>query len=193
MERVPVSAIIVLSLVLLLVFVPSAAASVADGVDLNISFGLLSGPGISYDAGSWQFGVDLETTFPIYCIVSGISGEMFDDFPFWEGFLQGFSTFIGLDFYSYYTAVDSKGPRVYVGLAVMLGSELPIKSFEAVLRPSVKLSYPVSDRTALFAAGGFSLLQIMYVPGFRKPLVKVPDFNYASVLTGCRLGVAIGL
>ena len=79
------------------------------------------------------------------------------------------------------------------GLNIMTGTETMIKSFETVLRPTVKFSGRIGERVSLFLAAGFSLLDIMYAPGFEKPLVRIPDQNYLSILTGCRAGAAVRL
>lgn len=179
-------------LILFAICIPLAASG-SDGLDVNVSIGLLSGPGVSYDTGRWQFGLDLTSTFPVYCVVQGISGEIYESFPFWEGFRLGILYFIGADIYSYYRIAGDEGIRLYAGLDLMMGTETPVKSFEAVLRPTVKISLPLGEKTGLFVAGGFSLLDFLYVPGFRKPLVRVPDANYASILTGCRVGVSLDI
>jgi hypothetical protein len=57
----------------------------------------------------------------------------------------------------------------------------------------MKVSFPLGEKTGMFVAGGISLLDFLYVPGFEKPLVRVPDVNYASVLTGCRVGMSFAL
>lgn len=182
--------LLIVPLMIILFAVPAAYGR---QFDLNMHLGLVSGAGVSMDAGRWQFGMDLETTFPVYCIVNGISGEVFNDLPFWEGFRMGLSAFFGADAYAYFRIAGQDAFRLYAGLDVMFGTEPPIRSFETVLRPTVKLSYVLNDKTCIFAAGGFSLLDIMYVPGFRKPLVRIPDAGYASVLTGCRLGVSVNI
>ena len=182
-----------LLIILAILFLSVMPAVCGSRLGLNIHLGLLSGAGVSYDAGRWQFGMDLETTFPVYCIVSGISGEQFNDLPFMEGFRLGLPSFFGADVYGYFRVVGQGAFRLYAGLDVMFGTEPPISSFETVLRPTVKMSYAFNEGTGIFAAGGFSLLDMMYVPGFRKPLVRVPDVNYASVLTGCRVGLSVSL
>ena len=186
--------VIIAIVVILFAVSASLAASDCSGrMDVNVGIGLLSGAGVSYDAGRWQFGVDLTSTFPVYCVVQGIAGEIYESFSFWEGFRLGILYFIGADIYSYYRIAGDDGVRLYAGLDLMLGTETPVKSFEAVLRPTVKVSFPLGERTGLFLAGGFSLLDFLYVPGFEKPLVRIPDAKYASILTGCRVGMSIGL
>ena len=184
---------IIIAIVILFATCGMLAATGLDGMDVNVSFGLLSGVGVSYDAGKWQFGVALTSTFPVYCVVQGIAGEIFESFTFWEGFELGVLYFIGADIYSYYRIAGDDGVRLYAGLDLMLGTETPVKSFEAVLRPTVKVGFPLGEKTGLFIAGGFSLLDFLYVPGFKKPLVRIPDANYASILTGCRVGISFGL
>lgn len=185
--------VIIAIVILFAVSASLAASDCSGGMDVNVGIGLLSGAGVSYDAGRWQFGVDLTSTFPVYCVVQGIAGEIYESFSFWEGFRLGILYFIGADIYSYYRIAGDDGVRLYAGLDLMLGTETPVKSFEAVLRPTVKVSFPLGERTGLFLAGGFSLLDFLYVPGFEKPLVRIPDANYASILTGCRVGMSIGL
>ena len=185
---------VIIAIVILFAVSASLAASDCSGrMDVNVGIGLLSGAGISYDAGRWQFGVDLTSSFPVYCVVQGISGEIFESFTFWEGFRIGILYFIGADIYSYFRVAGDKGVRLYAGLDLMLGTETPVKSFEAVLRPTVKVGFPLGPRTGMFIAGGFSLLDFLYVPGFEKPLVRIPDVNYASVLTGCRVGMSFAI
>ena len=183
----------IIAIVILLAVCIPLAASGLEGLDVNVSIGLLSGPGVSYDTGRWQFGVDLASTFPVYCVVQGISGEIYESFTFWEGFRLGILYFIGADIYSYFRVAGDDGVRLYAGLDLMMGTETPVKSFEAVLRPTMKVSFPLGEKTGLFIAGGISLLDFLYVPGFGKPLVRVPDMNYASVLTGCRVGMSFAL
>ncbi len=169
------------------------AATGLEGIDLNVSIGMLSGPGVSVDCGRWQFGVDLASTFPVYCVGQGIVGEMYETFTFWEGFRLGILYFIGADVYSYFRIAGDEGVRLYAGVDLMMGSETPVRSFEAVLRPTVKVGFPLGPKTGMFIAGGFSLLDFLYVPGFEKPLVRIPDVNYASVLTGCRVGMSFAI
>ena len=185
--------IIAIVVILFAVSASLAASDCSGGMDVNVGIGLLSGAGISYDAGRWQFGVDLTSTFPVYCVVQGIAGEIYESFSFWEGFRLGILYFIGADIYSYYRIAGDDGVRLYAGLDLMLGTETPVKSFEAVLRPTVKVSFPLGERTGLFLAGGFSLLDFLIVPGFETPLVRNPEANYASILTGCRVGMSFGL
>ena len=182
-----------LIIILVILFLSAMPAVCGPQLCLNTHLGLLSGAGVSLETGRWQFGMDIETTFPVYCIVSGISGEIFNDISFREGFVMGITSFFGSDVYAYFSISGQGALRLYAGLDVMFGTEPPISSFEAVLRPTVKLSYAFDGRTGLFAAGGFSLIDMMYVPGFRKPLVRIPDVNYASVLTGCRVGMSVAI
>ena len=175
-----------------MVFVPSLAASAGDGLDVNINLGLLSGAGVSYDNGVWELGLDLETTFPVWCIGSGMVAEKYDE-PFWQAFRLGLSDFIGADVYTYVRLLGGKAGRIYAGLDVMFGTEPSIRSFETVLRPTVKLVLDISEKASLFAAGGFSLLEIIHAPGFGKPLFGIPRVSWATLLTGCRLGVSIDL
>ena len=185
--------VIIAIVILFAVCAPLAASVSSDGMAVNVSIGLLSGPGVSYDTGRWQFGVDLTSTFPVYCVVQGITGEIYENFSFWEGFRLGILYFIGADVYSYYRIAGDDGVRLYAGLDLMMGTETPVKSFESVLRPTMKVSFPLGEKTGMFVAGGISLLDFLYVPGFEKPLVRVPDVNYASVLTGCRVGMSFAL
>ncbi|MBR2281415.1 MAG: hypothetical protein IJ863_02195 [Spirochaetales bacterium] len=176
---------------LALVIAMVIAASVP-ALDLNLNIGLLSGVGVSHDSGRWQFGLDAETTFPVYAVVEGIMESSYEDVPFRQGFRTGLTYFFGADLYTYFRLFQDDGYRMYAGLDLMFGTETAIRSFEAVLRPTVKFSYDIG-RCGLFLAAGFSLLDIMHVPGFRKPLVRVPNANYASILTGCRVGLSIAL
>ncbi len=162
-------------------------------LDLNFNIGLVSGVGVSQDVGRWQFGVDLESTFPVYCTVEGVFAREYEDISFWEGFKLGLDYFFGLDLYSYFKLLHDDAYSLYLGLDVMMGTETEIRSFETVLRPTLKFNYDIGARCGVFVAAGFSLLDIMYVPGFEKPLVRVPDANYASILTGCRVGLKIAL
>ena len=162
-------------------------------LDLNINMGLLSGAGVSHDVGRWQFGADLETTFPVYAGVEGIMENKYEDVPFSQGFMTGLTYFFGADLYTYFKLFEDEGYRMYAGLDLMMGTETMIKSFQAVLRPTVKFHYDIGQRCGLFLAAGFSLLDMMYVPGFEKPLVRVPEANVASILTGCRVGLSIAL
>ena len=182
----------VLILILALFFMPSLGASEGDGLDVNIHLGLLSGAGISYDKGVWEFGLDLETTFPVWCIGSGMVAVKYEE-PFWQAFRWSLTDFIGADAYTYVKLLGGKAGRVYAGLDVMFGTEPQIRSFEVVLRPTLKLVLDVSEKTSVFAAGGFSLLELMFAPGFAKPLFGIPKANWVTILTGCRLGVAIDL
>ena len=184
--------LLLLFLVFSLIVVPSASASKESKLDININFGLLSGAGVSYDKGVWEFGIDLETTFPVWCIGSGMVAVKYEE-PFWQAFRWSLTDFIGADAYTYVKLLGGKAGRVYAGLDVMFGTEPQIKSFEVVLRPTLKLVLDVSEKTAVFAAGGFSLLELMYAPGFARPLFGIPKANWVTILTGCRLGVAIDL
>ena len=168
-------------------------ASLASAWDLNINLGVLSGAGVSHDAGPWQFGLDLETTFPVFSTFNAIMGQKYEDMEFWQGFRIGCTYFFGADIYAYYAVVRTQNFAFLAGLDIMTGTETMIRSFETVLRPTIKLSGKTGDRVSLFMAAGFSLLDIQYVPGFKKPLVRIPDQNYMSILTGCRLGVAVEL
>lgn len=181
-----------LFLILSLFIIPSIAASIGDGLDLNIHLGLLSGAGVSYDKGVWEFGLDLETTFPVWCIGSGMVAVKYEE-PFWQAFRWSLTDFIGTDAYTYVKLLGGKAGRVYAGLDVMFGTEPQIRSFEVVLRPTLKLVLDVSEKTSVFAAGGFSLLELMYAPGFARPLFGIPKANWVTILAGCRLGVAIDL
>ena len=159
---------------------------------MNMHLGLLSGAGVSYDKGIWEFGIDLETTFPIWCIGSGIVGVKYEE-PFWQAFRLGLTDFIGADAYTYVKLFCGKAGGIYAGLDVMFGTEPPIRSFEVVLRPTVKLVLDVGEKTSLFAAGGFSLLELIHAPGFDKLLFGIPRTSWATILTGCRAGVSIEL
>ena len=79
MKRLSIFPILIIFLALLFCIVPSLGASEGNRLDVDVHLGLLSGAGVSYDAGSWQFGLDLETPFPIQCIVDGIAGQIFND------------------------------------------------------------------------------------------------------------------
>ena len=184
--------ILLLFLVLSMIIAPSAYASKENSLDININIGLLSGAGISYDQGIWEFGIDLETTIPVWCIGSGIVAVKYDE-PFWQAFRLGLTDFIGADAYTYVKLIDGTAGRIYAGVDVMFGTEPPIGSFEVVLRPTVKMVMDVGEKTSFFAAGGFSLLELLNVPGFEKPLVQIPKASWATILTGCRAGVAIDL
>lgn len=181
-----------LFLILSFFIIPPIAASIGDGLDVNIHLGLLSGAGVSYDMGVWEFGLDLETTFPVWCIGSGMVAVKYEE-PFWQAFRWSLTDFIGADAYTYVKLLGGKAGRVYAGLDVMFGTEPQIRSFEVVLRPTLKLVLDVSEKTSVFAAGGFSLLELMYAPGFARPLFGIPKANWVTILTGCRLGVAIDL
>lgn len=175
-----------------LLFIPSLLASAGDGLDVNMHLGILSGAGVSYDKGIWEFGIDLETTFPIWCIGSGIVAIKYEE-PFWQAFRLGLTDFIGADAYTYVKLLGGKAGGIYAGLDVMFGTEPPIRSFEVVLRPTVKLVLDVGEKTSLFAAGGFSLLELIHAPGFDKLLFGIPRASWATILTGCRAGVSIEL
>ena len=159
---------------------------------MNMHLGILSGAGVSYDKGIWEFGIDLETTFPIWCIGSGIVAIKYEE-PFWQAFRLGLTDFIGADAYTYVKLLGGKAGGIYAGLDVMFGTEPPIRSFEVVLRPTVKLVLDVGEKTSLFAAGGFSLLELIHAPGFDKLLFGIPRASWATILTGCRAGVSIEL
>ncbi len=178
--------LIVLAISFVLLFSLSA-------LDMNINLGLLSGAGVSHEVGRWQFGADIETTFPIYAVFEGVMENKYEDVPFSQGFMTGLTYFFGADLYTYFKLFEADGYRMYAGLDLMMGTETIIKSFQAVLRPTVKFHYDIGRRFGLFLAAGFSLLDIMYVPGFEKPLVRVPEANLTSVLTGCRVGLKINL
>ena len=188
----PKTILILLFLVFSLIIAPSASASNESRLDININLGLLSGAGVSYDKGVWEFGLDLETTFPVWCIGSGMVAVKYEE-PFWQAFRWSLTDFIGADAYTYVKLLGGKAGRVYAGLDVMFGTEPQIRSFEVVLRPTLKLVLDVSEKTSVFAAGGFSLLELMYAPGFARPLFGIPKANWITILTGCRLGVAIDL
>ncbi len=179
---------VIVVLVLVIVIISSVPALV-----LNINLGLLSGAGVSHNVDRWQFGADVETTFPIYAVVEGIMENKYEEAPFSEGFKTGLTYFFGADLYTYFRLFEDDGYRMYAGLDLMMGTETVIQSFQAVLRPTVKFHYDLGRRCGLFLAAGFSLLDMMYVPGFEKPLVRVPEANVASILTGCRVGLSIAL
>ena len=192
MRRLPGIRLLLVIVLISMISVPSLMASEGDGLDVNMHLGLLSGAGISYDQGIWEFGLDLESTIPVWCIGSGIVAVKNDE-PFWQAFRLGLTDFIGADAYTYVRLIGRKAGRIYAGVDVMFGTEPPIGSFEVVLRPTVKLVLNVSEKTSLFATGGFSLLELLNVPGFEKPLVQIPKASWATILTGCRAGVAIDL
>ena len=192
MRRLPKIRLLLVIVLVSLISVPSLMASGEDGLDVNVHLGLLSGAGVSYDKGIWEFGIDLETTIPVWCIGSGIVAVKYDE-PFWQAFRLGLTDFIGADAYTYVKLIDGTAGRIYAGVDVMFGTEPPIGSFEVVLRPTVKMVMDVGEKTSFFAAGGFSLLELLNVPGFEKPLVQIPKASWATILTGCRVGVAIDL
>lgn len=192
MKRLPRIRLLLVIILISLLFVPSLLASTGDGLDVNIHLGLLSGAGVSYDKGVWEFGLDLETTFPVWCIGSGMNALKYDE-QFWQAFWWGLTDFIGADAYTYVRLLGGKAGSIYAGVDVMFGTEPPIRSFEVVLRPTVKLVLNLGEKTSLFAAGGFSLLEIIHAPGFGKPLFGIPRFTWATILTGCRAGVSIAL
>ncbi len=165
----------------------------ASALDLNINLGVVSGVGISHDAGSWQFGLDLESTFPVFSTFNAIMAHKYEDAEFGEGFRIGSTYFFGADIYAYYRIAGNDDLALQAGLDLMTGTETMIKSFETVLRPTVKFSGRIGEKVSLFLAAGFSLLDIQYVPGFEKPLIRIPDQNYLSILTGCRVGAAVTL
>ena len=193
MKRLSVFPLLIIILALLFCTTPSLGASAGNGLDVNVHLGLLSGAGVSYDAGRWQVGLDAEFPFPIQCIVDGIAGTIFNDLTFWEGFRLGLTDFFGGDLYTYLRLLGNKGCRLYAGFDIMFGTEPAIRSFEAVLRPTTKIVFDLGEKTSLFLAGGFSLLSMLYVPGFEKPLIHIPDVSYNSVLTGWRAGLSFGL
>ena len=188
MKQLPRISLLIVFLALSLLILPSLLASPGDGLLVDIHLGLLSGAGVLYDTGIWQLGLDLETTFPVWCIGSGMVAEKYDE-PFWQAFRLGLTDFIGADAYAYVKLLDGKAGRIYAGLDIMFGTEPPIKSFEMILRPTTKIVINLGERTSLFAAGGFSLLEFIIVPGFSKPLFGIPEVSWATILTGCRLGL----
>ncbi|MBR6348838.1 MAG: hypothetical protein IKR80_07815 [Spirochaetales bacterium] len=179
--------------VLSVLLISIVLAFCASALDLNINLGVVSGVGVSHDAGSWQFGLDLESSFPVFSTFNAIMAQKYEDAPFGEGFRIGSLYFFGTDIYAYYRIAGNGNLAFLAGLDIMTGTETMIKSFETVLRPTVKFSGRIGERVSLFLAAGFSLLDIMYAPGFEKPLVRIPDQNYMSILTGCRLGAAVRL
>ena len=193
MKRLPGYPLILIIISLSLIVMPSLGASSGNRLDVNAHLGLLSGAGVSYNAGAWQFGLDAEFPFPIQCIVDGIAGTIFNDLTFWEGFKLGLTDFFGGDFYTYLRLLGNNSCRLYAGFDIMFGTEPVIKSFEAVLRPTTKIVFDLGEKTSLFLAGGFSLLSMLYVPGFEKPMIRIPDVNYNSVLTGWRVGLSFAV
>ena len=180
----------VLFLILALFFMPSLGASEGERLDVDVHLGLLSGAGVICNTGNWQFGLDLETPFPIHCIVDGIAGQVFNDLTFWEGFKLGLTDFFGANLYTYLRLFGNRGCRLYAGFDIIFGTEPAIKSFEAALRPTTEIVFDLGEKTSLFLAGGFSLLSLVYVPGFEKPLIRIPNVSYETVLTGCRAGLS---
>ena len=176
-----------------LLFLSLVLLAALPALDVNINIGLLSGAGVSQDVGRWQFGADFEMPFPVLCITDGIAGIMFNDLTFWEGFKLGLTDFFGADLYTYFRLLGNSGCSLYAGLYFMLGSEPLVRSFEAGLRPTVKLSFRLNEKTSFFMAGGFTQLSMTYVPGFSKPLVKIPKVDWFTVLPGCRIGTAISI
>lgn len=179
--------------VLSVLLISTVLAFSASALDLNINLGVVSGVGVSHDAGPWQFGLDLESTFPVFSTFNAIMAQKYEDAEFGEGFLIGSTYFFGADLYAYYRIAGNDDLALLAGLDIMTGTETMIKSFETVLRPTVKFSARAGEKVSLFLVAGFSLLDIQYVPGFEKPLVRIPDQNYLSILTGCRAGAAVRL
>ena len=179
--------------ILLLLFLSSVLVAAIPALEMNINIGLLSGAGVSQKVKSWQFGLDLETTFPVQCTVDGIAGTIYNDLTFWEGFGLGLTDFFGADFYTYYRLLGNGSCSLYAGLDIIFGTEPSIRSFEAVLRPTFKLAFSISEKASLFIAGGFSLLGMTYVPGFSKPMMRIPQVSYQTILTGCRAGLTLAI
>ena len=192
MKRLSKIQVLLVFIFISLIIAPSLMASSGDGLDVDVHLGLLSGAGVSYNKGVWEFGLDLETTFPIWCIGSGMNALKYDE-PFWQAFRWGLTDFIGADAYTYVKLLGGKAGRVYAGVDVVFGTEPPVRSFEAVLRPTVKMVLNVGEKTSFFAAGGFSLLEFIHVPGFAKPMFGIPRVSWATILTGCRIGVSINV
>ena len=69
----------------------------ASALDLNINLGVVSGVGVSHDAGQWQFGLDLESTFPVFSTFNAIMAQKYEDAEFGEGFRIGSTYFFGAD------------------------------------------------------------------------------------------------
>ncbi len=193
MKRLSIFPTLFIFLTLLFCIAPSSGASEGNRLDVDVHLGLLSGAGVICNTGNWQFGLDLETPFPIQCIVDGIAGQIFNDLTFWEGFKLGLTDFFGADIYTYLRLLGNRGCRLYAGFDIIFGTEPAIKSFEAVLRPTTKIVFDLGEKTSLFLAGGFSLLSMVYVPGFEKPMIRIPNVSYNSVLTGCRAGLSFRL
>ncbi len=190
MKRLSIFPTLFIFLTLLFCIAPSLGASERNRLDVDVHLGLLSGAGVICNTRNWQFGLDLETPFPIHCIVDGIAGQIFNDLTFWEGFKLGLTDFFGANLYTYLRLFGNRGCRLYAGFDIIFGTEPAIKSFEAALRPTTEIVFDLGEKTSLFLAGGFSLLSLVYVPGFEKPLIRIPNVSYETVLTGCRAGLS---
>ena len=175
------------------VFVVMNLALSTFSLGLDAHLGMVSGFGIQQKCGKATFGLDIESTFPVYSIVDGISGMMFNDIPFWDGFLLGSGHFIGLDLYAYMDIIQNGAFTLSGGFDLLMGTETPIHNFEAVLKPSVRASFKLSPSLSLFGSEGVSLVDFLMVKGFAKPLIRIPEVNYASILTGSKLGIAINI
>ena len=65
--------------VLSVLLISTVLAFCASAMELNINLGVVSGAGVSHDAGPWQFGLDLESTFPVFSTFNAIMAQKYED------------------------------------------------------------------------------------------------------------------
>lgn len=138
--------------------------------------GYASGIGVSETLGTFELGADLESSFPCYAIYSGNN--------------TGAKQFFGINLLAY----KSVTKHLYAGLETMFSLEPMLLKYNLNIRPSVKGSLDINNRTSVFVTAGIPLLNTTYIKGFKKPLLSWFDFSTVSVLLECfKCGISVEL
>lgn len=161
----------------------------AFALSLNFHLGLVSGFGVSEEFGHWHLGADLESTFPVYGIANGIASKYNGNTDFSQYVKIGNRTFFGADVYGYRHLYKGTRSDILAGCDFLFGMVTASKTFEAGLRPSIKYAYNFNDKISAYAVVGLPVVSIVYGKGFKAPFVQIPKQNYATILTGTKLGL----
>lgn len=144
--------------------------------------GYSSGIGVSQKFGTYELGADLESSFPCYAIYVSYGADL--------SFKQGAESFFGINLSAYKQFTNN----LYAGFETMFSLEPMLMKYNLNIRPSVKGSLDINNRTSVFVTAGIPLLNTTYIKGFKKPLLSWFDFSTVSVLLECfKCGISVEL
>lgn len=175
-------------IILLLLFITLTSSF---AYEENFHLGYFSGYGLSKEKDDYQYGFDIVSPFPCYGIASGILGTIYNDLPFWDGFVIGSKQYIGLDLYAYKTLAEKDKFSTLFGCNIFTTYENANTALRTLIKPSFKVSYDIKNDVSLYLVAGLSLFDITYIKGFKNPLIIIPMINFETFMRGSKIGFSI--